>query len=111
MAEARIWDKRAIQELLRVSDKAVERAILAIYARQTEDERREGGTKQRNGVGFSGNDGKWLSLTAVDLQHGWHIPVHSMWRIRKHVMRYWRQLAEIANENEARKVASGRGQV
>jgi hypothetical protein len=48
--------KTDILTLLEQSDIAVERALLALYARQTEDEQFEGRTKEENGQGFNGVD-------------------------------------------------------
>jgi len=99
----RVWDKQSIQDLLENSDRAVERSVLAIYERQTQDERSLGGTFERNHMGFSGSDGEWLSRIVLLLQGGGVIPGYSMERIRMHMKRYWRQLAEVANRNELEK--------
>ena len=48
-----MWTKERITELLKANDFAVERAIIVLYRRQTDDERREAETKHHNGVGFS----------------------------------------------------------
>jgi len=111
MNPPRVWNKQSIQELLERSDYAVERAVLAIYARQTQEEKGEGGTICRNSMGFSGSDGEWMSHLARDIEGGYKIPFHSLWRIRKHMKRYWRQLVEVANENEARKIQEERGEL
>lgn len=101
----RVWNKESIQALLASSDYAVGRAVLAIYARQTRDERLIGGTVAHNSRGFSGSDGEWLSRIARDLEEGGRI--RAMDKVRTHMMRYWRQLVEVANENEALKVEKG----
>lgn len=107
MAEIRVWDKKSIQDLLARSDKAVERAILAIYARQTEDEK-GGGTKWKNGMGFGAFDAGYFTQRAKfileDQKHGRNFtPYLAEQARRRGIKRYWRQLAEIANENELRK--------
>jgi hypothetical protein len=43
----------SIRTLLNKNDKAVERGLVAIYNRQTLDEKLDKYTKHRNGVGFS----------------------------------------------------------
>lgn len=99
----RVWDKKAIQDLLERSDKAVERAILAIYARQTEDEKR-GGTKHQNGVGFGAFDGVVFSKMAEEIKFHGSLGGRRCDSARYlGIKKYWRQLVEIANENELRK--------
>jgi hypothetical protein len=46
-----------IINLLETNDKAIGRALVALYNRQTEDEQDAEYTKHLNGVGFSGCDG------------------------------------------------------
>ena len=105
MSELRVWDRKSIQDLLARSDYAVKRAVLAIYARQTENERREGLTQQKNGVGFSAWDAEYFTLVAEAIELGREFKHEDAERARRRgIKRYWRQLAEIANENEVRKV-------
>lgn len=49
-----MWTKESITDLLNRSNKAVERAMVAIYRRQTFDEQNSSCTTHRNGIGFSG---------------------------------------------------------
>jgi|SRR5882672_6377335 len=103
--QMRVWDKKSIQELLEKSDYAVERAILAIYQRQEEDEKQDGVTRKRNGVGFGAFDADYFSTRAVFLLSGQPLTPYLASRARvRGIGRYWRQLAEIANENEVRKM-------
>jgi hypothetical protein len=94
----KIWDKESIQELLRASDAAVARAILALYARQTEAEKAAEHTKVENGVGFNANDAPFLTSIAKALPK-WnnHMTPRQLAKARPMVMKYHRQLAEIAN--------------
>ena len=84
MTEAKTWTPEEIKALLGESDKAVARAILAIYNRQTEDEKIVKETSAANGVGYSGVDANFMSTG--QLKYG-----------RKAIMKYAGQLTEIAN--------------
>jgi len=50
------WTRDEINHLLRTNDRAVEAAILRLFALQTTDEQRETTTKYHNTVGFSSAD-------------------------------------------------------
>lgn len=63
----KVWDKTSVLTLLDRSDKAVLRAIVAIYQRQTRAEREGRGTIERNGMGFGAYDGEYLSTVAEKL--------------------------------------------
>ena len=96
----RVWNKKSIQALLARNDLAVWKAIQAIYARQTDDEK-DGGTKHRNGVGFGAWDAEsFCRLARVECFTREDAAYARLLGIK----RYWRQLAEIANENELRKI-------
>lgn len=99
----KIWDKDQILELLRVNDKAVARAILALYARQTADEQSGDRTSHSNGVGFNQIDARFMSSVAKALPK-WnnHMTERQLKTARKMLPKYHRQLVEIANENAAR---------
>ena len=101
--------KEDILELLENNDRAVEKAILAIYARQTEDEQRDKETKEHNNIGFNGTDAKLLSDFALQLQgkKPWcqgkpkSLSEKQMVYARRKIKKYWHQLLEIAEEKEA----------
>lgn len=92
------WSKDHIQHLLMVSDKAVMRGLLQIYARQTESEQRAGSTSIDNGVGFAGADGEFLSNIAEKLKRYANgcLTEGQMRAVRPKMLKYWRQLLEIA---------------
>ncbi len=48
------WTKDRVKKLLMTNDRAVERAMVALYRLQTADEQEAGTTAHRNGQGFSG---------------------------------------------------------
>lgn len=100
----RVWTKERVQELLKVNDKAVARAILALYARQTAGEQAGEQTDVENGVGFNKIDAPFLSSIAKALpRYNGHMTARQLTTARKMLPKYWRQLCEIANEKEAQK--------
>lgn len=101
--ELKVWTKESIQELLGRSNLAVERAIVAIYKRQTQEEQVSGGTKERNGMGFGLYDVHFYSTCAQRIIRGIKLTPGQLTIARPGMSRYWRQLAEIANQNEIEK--------
>ena len=91
------WTKADIRKLLEDSDKAVARAILAIYGRQTADEQAVGETTQHNGVGFSGVDANFLSSLAQFYTTKGFLSQGQTKYGRKAIMKYAGQLVNIAN--------------
>lgn len=117
-----MWTKESIQRLLATNDLAVERAVVAIYNRQTGDEKRDSDTKHDNNVGFRANHAPTLSFYARIILKGWeadrlagrqrglHLNPQKLERARCFVMHYHRQLVDIANNREKQErvqVASG----
>lgn len=91
------WDIEKIKKLLETNDKAVSRAIVALYERQTEDEKNRENTVEKNGVGFNGFDAKFFSSLAQQIQSGRTLSQKQIAFARKGIMKYSKQLAEIAN--------------
>ena len=97
--ESKADAKRKIQALIDSNDKAVPRAILAVYQYQTMCEQSSGHTVEANGVGFSGVDGELLSSFAQQLQRGRTLSEKQMTYARKKIRKYWNQLRFIAERN------------
>lgn len=98
-----MWTKETIGQLLNASDKAVERAVLAIYRRQTLDEQHSNCTTHRNGVGFSGAHAELGSYYARWLLSGRHLTGKHLEKARKMMHHYLSQLLE---EAQSRQVAT-----
>jgi hypothetical protein len=81
--------KRKIQALIDTNDRAVARAILAVYEYQTASEQSFGSTTDANGVGFSGVD-------AERLKRGYSLTEKQLPYARKKIRKYWNQLRYIA---------------
>lgn len=92
-----------IKWLLTMNDRAVERAIVAIYRRQTADEQSAGDTKHSNGIGFNGADARLGSYYARWILSGRSLTGNHLVKARTMSHKYVRQLVQIATENMARK--------
>lgn len=91
------WTKERIYQLLDENDKAVKRAVLAIYRRQTADERSVHGTRHVNGVGFNKMDANFMTAMAVGIldegKPGARPFTPKMLEAsRRGIKKYWRQL-------------------
>jgi hypothetical protein len=89
-----------VRNLLLTNDKAVLRGVVAIYNRQTLDEKNSDSTKHENHQGFCANDAPLMSLFARQiLQHG-GLTSTQLKVAREKIVRYRKQLAEIAELKE-----------
>lgn len=103
--EARKWTEDSIRELLAVSDLAVERAVLAIHARQTADERSSRQTKHRNARGWSAAHDKRGSYYAGWISSGRRLTGRHLAKAREIVLHYAAQLLEVAEAKSTRQAA------
>jgi hypothetical protein len=87
-----------IFQLLASNDRAVERAIVAIYNRQTEDEKSDSTTKVRNGMGFAGPDARIGTYYAKWILSGRTLTGKHLDKARQMSFHYIRQLVEVATE-------------
>lgn len=93
----KIWKKDEIKQGLEKSDQWINRAILAIYHRQTEDEKSDSDTRYQNGIGFNSADASLLSYYARYIQNKGSLTGHHKEKARKRIKKYSGQLAKIAN--------------
>lgn len=95
------YTKEQIINLLEENDKAVTRAVVAIYKRQTKSEKEIGATISNNNIGFNGADARYMSYCAeFALKNKTLLTGKHLESARKAIKKYWKQLAEIAEENE-----------
>jgi hypothetical protein len=102
------WTKERVTELLNTNDLAVERAVVALFERQTADEKATNDTRHDNTVGFSAAHARTLSFYAKVILAGWkregknktHLFPNKLAKARRFVTRYSRQLCDIANAKE-----------
>jgi hypothetical protein len=100
--------KAEIHSLLLNNDKAVVRALICIYQRQTEDEQRNRETKHHNTIGFRANDAKYMTMAAQWALRNGTLDDFHMQKVRSKIMHYWRQLIEIAEEKNALRARMGK---
>jgi hypothetical protein len=89
----------ALEYMLTHNERALCRAILAIYARQTASEQSTEQTHDHNNIGFTAFDAEIMSDFAKKIQkygclRGGQIPL-----AQKKMVKYWRQLRDIAADN------------
>jgi hypothetical protein len=92
------WTEDKIVALLDSNDRAVERAIVAIYERQTADEKQTEHTRHDNRVGFRQNHAKRMSYYARLIKSGRHLYPRQLELSRSWMKMYRKQLADIANK-------------
>lgn len=93
------WTKEHIQYLLLSNNRAVGRALIQIYNRQTAYEQRSEEAQVHNGVGFTAFDAEFLTSVAKGyLQYG-QLTERQMPIVRKKMLKYWKQLLDIAAES------------
>jgi hypothetical protein len=91
------WTKDEIKHLLETRDLMVERSIVQVYYKQTEDEKMAKDTNHQNGVGFNHVDSQLLSSFAEQIIKGRHLTQKQMVYARKKIMKYANQIKKIAN--------------
>ena len=94
----RVWTVEEIRDRLQTSDKTVERSLVKLLEKQTEDEQRAELTKYRNGMGFNAKDARFGSSLAKVVQSGRHLSPKQIESARKMLTKYSGQLARIASE-------------
>ena len=97
-AERKVWTRGEIEELLRSNPRAVERAMMAVWERQTADEQNTDTTKHHNGIGFSGWTARFGSYYAKWCRSGRRLTGKHLERARKIALHHAGQLTRIANQ-------------
>lgn len=87
------------REMLREFDGWAIRGLLAIYDKQTADEKRTETTNHNNGVGFRGCDAEFLSSLATRWLSGRELTEKQLAALKKVMPVYAKQLAEISLES------------
>ena len=95
--EPKTWTRSEIETLLNRNNRAVERAMVAIWKRQTRDEQRTDSTQHQNGVGFSGWTARSGSYFANWVLGGGRLTGIHLKRARKIALHHAGQLTDIAN--------------
>ena len=101
-----MWTKEKIQTLIRTNDTAVERALIAIFHRQTLDEKQSHATRHTNHRGFRSNHAAKGTYYAQWCLAGRKLSGYHLASARKIALQYHRQLCEIGNENAEKKAGA-----
>jgi hypothetical protein len=88
------YTKEMIQEKLSSDPRWIERGLIVLYNRQTEDEKTSENTKWDNGMGFNGTDSRYLSYCSRWILKGNHLTGHHLEKVGKKLPKYWGQIME-----------------
>jgi hypothetical protein len=86
----------SIKSLLHTNPKAVSRALIVLYNRQTSDEQSSHSTSHLNGRGFNGADAAFGTSLAKQVLAGRYLSNKQLVFARKMVIKYAKQLLEEA---------------
>lgn len=92
MSKAEQLTRDFIEGQLDASREAVEAALVAIYERQTQEERVGAYSIETNGVGFSKFDADFCTSLVQQIKRGKSLTERQLPFARKKMKRYWRQL-------------------
>jgi hypothetical protein len=93
----RVWLTDEIRSKIETDQPWLERALLALYARQTRDEQDSEETLLLNNVGFTGADAPFLTYCAKWVESGKHLSGRFLDDVRRRMVKYVGQLTRIAN--------------
>ena len=96
METTKTWTRPEIEALL-TNDRAVERAMVTLWRRQTQDEQSTDSTRHNNGIGFSGWSAKSGSYFARWVMDGNRLTGKHLEKARKIAVHHAGQLTQIAN--------------
>lgn len=89
---------------MQTSNEWLRKAVVAIFERQTLDEKQTGETKHHNGVGFNGTDARFLGSIAEQMIAGRRsLSQRQLDATRKAMFKYAGQLARIVREKHPRR--------
>lgn len=91
------WTRSEIENLVSTNDLAVERAMVALLSRQTEDEKVQGTVNHNNHKGFAASNSRKGTYFAKWVQSGRHLTGAHLEKARKIALFHAGQLTDIAN--------------
>lgn len=101
------WSPKSMGQFLQSAPaKVIQAALIRIYDRQTRDEKSTNVTKHTNKIGFTACDASRGSFYARWVLSGRALEGHHLYRARCMAFKYRRQLADLANEKQARRASS-----
>lgn len=93
----RTWTEEEIKILIQTNDIVLYRALLKLYACQTETEKETHSTRNKNGEGFNSYDAKFLTSVSKFLKSRGYLTDKQKYIVRKKLVKYNKQLTRIAN--------------
>lgn len=112
MSDAKKWTRESLNDLLMTNDRAVERALVVLFARQTTEEQRTEQTRVLNNRGFTAADADILSSLAKQVLRGRQLSIRQLGICRRtgkngicRLARYHRQLIEEIKSKDAARAA------
>lgn len=94
------YSKEQIKEFLKTNKSWIERALVVLHDRQTEDEQSSGETIEHNGRGFNGVDSRYLSYCAKWVKGKNPLNEKHMGKCGKMLPKYWKQIQELIKEKQ-----------
>jgi len=91
------YTREEIREKITTNPQWTERAIVALYKKQTDQEQINGQTIEHNGMGFNGLDAEILTSFALWIGKGRHLTPKQLQVAQKKLSKYATQLTLIAN--------------
>ena len=95
--EPKTWTRTEIEEMINGNDRAVERAMVAIWERQTADEQETQGTRHHNGRGFAAWSARSGTYYAEWVRSGRRLTGKHLVKARKIALHHAGQLTDFAN--------------
>lgn len=89
------YTKEYIQNKIKTDDRWMIGSLLKVYLLQTESEKLIGQTSVKNGVGFSGTDGSYLSYVSRWVMSGKPLNDKHKEKIRSKLPKYWKQIQDM----------------
>ena len=97
METKKTWTRTEIEEMINGNDRAVERAMVAIWERQTADEQETQGTRHHNGRGFAAWSARSGTYFAEWVRSGRRLTGKHLVKARKIALHHAGQLTDFAN--------------
>jgi len=95
--EPKTWTRTEIEAMINDNDRAVERAMVAIWERQTADEQETQGTRHHNGRGFAAWSARSGTYYAEWVRSGRRLTGKHLVKARKIALHHAGQLTDFAN--------------
>ena len=87
-----------VKNMLGTNKGWAQKALLRIYAHQTEDEQKHESTEDMNGVGFTGVDGEILSSFSSQLIRRGSLSDKQMAIVYQKMPKYWNQIIMLSDQ-------------